>query len=238
MASPTIASRTESNLTTAGASFPISFVQTTGDFVLILASSPAAQWSMGGVEGFTQLHATVQTPALTAAYKILDGSEGGSISAASVGGNQKGAALAYNIQGFDTVQMPEVSADNNGDSVAPQPNAVTPTGGAKDYLWIACFVTEGEEADDDTWCNSGPSGFGNLIQKTSGIGGAASTNCTIAAADLASNAASMDPAQFNIDVALAWRTLTIAVHPAAPAVEKMPIPHRVTLQVVARRVAI
>jgi len=224
MASPTVAVRTESALTTAGTSFTVNFTQTTNDLVILLVAGISDLWIVG--EGFTNLAATgTGGSSLIVYYKILDGSEGGSVVATAA--SQKGSALAYNIQGHDTVQGPESSTEAGGTSTTPDPGTVTPTGGAKDYLWLATFVQAGEEADDDTWCTAAPTSFTNLIQKTSGTGGAATSNVSGAAANFASNAASMNPATFTTVQSLTWRAFTIAVHPAAgAAAHSLLIPHR------------
>ena len=129
----------------------------------------------------------------------------------------KFASIAYNIQNFSGT--PEYSTVATGTSNAPDPSTVTPAGGSAEYLWLAAFYMAGEEADDDTWCNSAPStpgAFGNLTQKTTGTSGAASTNCEVAAADYTSTAASCDPGAFNTDQSLAWRAYTVAISPQPP----------------------
>ena len=37
----------------------------------------------------------------------------------------------------------------------------------------AAMIQAGEEADDDTWCTAAPSGYANLLQKTTDVAGAA-----------------------------------------------------------------
>jgi hypothetical protein len=127
------------------------------------------------------------------------------------------AAIAYLISGAEdpATQAPQVGTTSSGSSVSPDPPTTTPTGGAKDYLWIAALTRAGEEADDDTWCTAAPatpSAFGSLLQKACGVAG---TNLggIVATATLESNAASMDPGVFTIATG-AWRAQTIAVHPA------------------------
>jgi len=101
-----------------------------------------------------------------------------------------------------------------GTSTGPDPSTVTPAAGfAKNFLWIAAFGMAGEEADDDTWCNSGPTSFTNLTQKTTGTGGVPGTNCEVASAQFASSATSIDPTAFNTAQSLAWRAYTVAISP-------------------------
>jgi hypothetical protein len=126
------------------------------------------------------------------------------------------AAIAYLISGAENpaTQAPQVGTTASGSSTTPNPPATTPTGGAKDYRWIACLTRAGEEADDDTWATASPTNFlpDPPLQKACGIAG---TNLggIVATASFGSNAASMDPTTFTIATG-AWRAQTIAVHPS------------------------
>jgi hypothetical protein len=126
------------------------------------------------------------------------------------------AAIAYLISGAQnpSAQAPQIGTTSSGSSVSPDPPTTTPTGGAKDYLWIACLSRAGEEADDDTWATASPTNFlpNPPLQKACGVAG---TNLggIVAAASFGSNAASMNPAVFTIATG-AWRAQTIAVHPS------------------------
>jgi hypothetical protein len=138
------------------------------------------------------------------------------------------AAIAYLISGAEnpTTQAPQIGTTASGSSVSPDPPTTTPTGGAKDYLWIACLSRAGEEADDDTWATASPTNFtpNPPLQKACGVAG---TNLggIVAAASFGSNASSMNPAVFTIATG-AWRAQTIAVHPTS-VVTPVPPPHAV-----------
>jgi hypothetical protein len=125
------------------------------------------------------------------------------------------ASIAYLISGAanPSIRAPEIGTTATGSSVNPDPPTTTPTGGAKDYLWIAATTRDGEEADDDTWATASPTNFlpNPPLQKACGIAG---TNLggIVATASFASNASSMNPATFTIATG-AWRAQTIAVHP-------------------------
>jgi hypothetical protein len=127
------------------------------------------------------------------------------------------ASIAYLISGAanPTIQAPQIGTTATGSSTTPNPPTTTPTGGAKDYLWIAATTRDGEEADDDTWATASPTNFlpNPPLQKACGVAG---TNLggIVATASFGSNAASMDPATFTIATG-AWRAQTIAVHPLA-----------------------
>jgi hypothetical protein len=208
MAFPIVVDRTETPFTSAGDPL-IPFTQTTGDLVVIFLSIATAQ-TITVDDGFTNL--TNVNANFHIIYKILDGSEGGNVQV-TLGTNAKAAAIAYNIQGYHPSQAPQISTVATGTSTSPNATTVTPTGGAKDYLWISAFYMAGEEANDDTWVNSAPTNFTNLLQVTSGTASTAATNCEVASAEFTSNAASMDAGAFSTDQSLAWRAYTLAVHP-------------------------
>lgn len=212
MTFPVVAARTESAITSAAATSNASFAQTTGDFVLIIHGQAATPTLPTIDKGFTRI-VTINTDPISFFYKVLDGSEGG-FATITHSVNTKACQLAYNIQGSDTAIEPDNSSKSTATSTSPNADNVTPTGGPKDFLWIACFRQAGEEADDDTWCSAAPTNFINLIQKTTGTGGAASTNCQVAAANFASNASSMNPDAFTTAQSLTWIAYVLAVHPA------------------------
>ena len=151
----------------------------------------------------------------------------GSSSTFTASASTRTAAIAYLISGAENpaTQAPQIGTTSSGSSTTPDPPAVTPTGGAKDYLWIACFARGGEEADDDTWVTATPTNYsiGTLVQKACGIAG---TNLggMIAAAWRANNATTENPGTFTCATG-AWRAQTIAVHPA-PATPSLGIPRR------------
>jgi hypothetical protein len=152
----------------------------------------------------------------------------GSSTAFTASGNTRTATIAYLISGAENpaTRAPQVGTTATGSSTTPNPPTTTPTGGAKDYLWIAAFTRAGEEADDDTWVTAAPatpSAFGSLLQKACGIAGS-NLGGMVATAHLASNAASMDPGTFTCATG-AWRAQTIAIHPssAVPFVARPPV---------------
>lgn len=214
MAFPAVQGRNESATTTASAtavvSLPASISE--GDLLVVFIASPDPATFSG--TGWTRVFpGLAQDELIYCLYKIADGTEGSTASFAS-DTVARYAHLSYRITGHDTT-TPVVSGltDDTGTGTTPDPPSLTPGGGAKDRLWIAAFQQEGEEADDDTWCNSAPSGYGNLVQKTCGTAGGATSNCSIAAADKQANASSDDPGTFSVDQSKAWSAITISVEP-------------------------
>jgi len=213
MAAPTVVATAEQSFTAAGDPL-ITFTQTTGDLVLIVygyggGSSQTPTVSDGFNLEINQLFCII--------WKVLDGSEGGDV-LVSMPTNVKAAAVAYNIQGFDSAGGVDGIDYTTGLGVANQPNTPshTPAGGAKDYLFFSAFAQAGEEADDDTWVNSGPSGYSNVRQVTSGTAGAANSNISVGSAEKATTAATVDdPGAFSTDQSLNNWNATIAVYPLA-----------------------
>lgn len=216
MAFPTVVGTPTETVLSNATSHTINFTQTTGNLVVIfLGLSDTAQALSTVGDSFTNLtNATVTFHVL---YKVLDGSEGGNV-VVTVGSNTKGAAIAYNISGFDSSKAPAISTVATGTSTLPDPGSLSPSGGAADYLWLAAFRQNGEENDDDTWCNQAPGTpvFTGLVQTTSGTGGLPATNGSIASAHYSANAATVDPGTFETDQSLAWRAYTLAIYPAPP----------------------
>ena len=105
-----------------------------------------------------------------------------------------------------TVTPPQGSAGLNGNSSSPNPDALTPTGGAKDYLWLAI---EGHSISETT--SAARASYTNLV-----------TFKRIGTARRNLNAANEDPASFSISGSNIWVAGTLAVHPAGPLVTPTP----------------
>jgi len=108
----------------------------------------------------------------------------------------------FRITGHDSGQAPEASTEGTGNDAYPNSLSLTPTGGAKEYLWISV-----EANDDDDNVTGYPSNMPdnqNYLQVATVTMGRATDN---------ENAASFDPAQFTIAAGETWEAVTVAVHP-------------------------
>jgi hypothetical protein len=149
-------------------------------------------------------------------YRWADGTEGSTLSV-DFSGSIKGAAIAYRITGAinPATQPPQVSTVAVGTGTNPDPTGVTPTGGSKDYLFIAFGGLDGETQTFSA-APSTPSSYSNLQQANSGTGGAASTNVRIAGASRQATVSSEDPGAFTAEAPeTGWTAFVIAIHPAA-----------------------
>lgn len=137
-------------------------------------------------------------------------------------GSGKLAAIALSVTGAVApgTQAPQTSTVAVGTGSNPGPTAATPTGGAKDYLWIAWHGADGEHTVPPATI---PASYGNSVGCHTGTAGAVGTNCGVATADRQLNASSEDAGTWTTSVAVAtgWTSYTIAVHPA-PVVAPIP----------------
>jgi hypothetical protein len=216
VANPFILNFAESATATAGTSHVVTLPGgiVPGALLIVLCNKGSTAATFNALAGWNELVDENTAGGMTAWYREADGTEGASVTFTS-SANTRSAEIVLLIWNAAKVaiQPPEISAVATGASTDPNPPSLTPTGGTKDYLWCAFFGMDGEEADDDTWCNSAPTGgWGNLRQKTCGTAG---TNLggLIASALVWSTQSSMDPGTFNCDVSANWRAFTIAIHP-------------------------
>jgi len=217
MAFPVVETTAESAVTTAGTSHTVNLPSgiVSGNLLLIFFSIGSTAATLNSVTDWFELVDVSAARDTKILYRQADGSEGSTLGL-TTSASTKSATIAYRISGAENpaTQAPQLSTLATGTSTAPDPGTCTPTGGAKDYLWIAQFSLAGEEADDDTWCNSAPADYTGLLQVTAGVAG---TNIGVenATAHRQVNAASQNPGTFSVDVSLAWRAYTVAVHPSS-----------------------
>ena len=164
-------------------------------------------------------------------WKKADGTESGTSITWGTGTSAKYVGLSWAIAGAadPSVRAPETSTVAVGTVAAVDPTTCTPTGGAKDYLWLWVGAWDGESATVPPTGN--PTNYGsNIIGNTSGTAGVSTTNVQASSASRLLNAASEDAPSWTCSSAPSqgWTAWTVAVHPAtiplAPA--PMPLPKR------------
>ncbi len=206
---------TESATTTAGTSHVVNLPPgATGNLFLLVMGKGTTSATINALAGWTELVDENQASGAFCAWRTCDGTEGTTTTFTS-SASTKSATIVYEISGQSAV-APQISAVASASTNAPDPNSLTPTGGAKDYLWITWFVMgqASEEADDDTWVNNAATGYGSLLQKTSAVAGT-NIGAAVASCHRTNNAASEDavwPAA-STDQTITWRSFTVAVHP-------------------------
>ena len=221
MASPVVETTAESATPTAGTShvIPLPTGIAAGDLILfvIAKGTPAVTNATFNAHGdYTELLDEAVSCGLAVLYRWADGTETNPTLVSST--NIRTATVAYRISGAENpaTQAPEIGTTATGTSVNPNPPALSPTGGSKDYLFI-CFWDSGtgaEQADDDTYVTAWPANYTHSQnQKTCGVAG---TNLAgmIGAASRQLTAASDDPGTATVSDNTPWRAQTVAVHPA------------------------
>jgi len=156
-------------------------------------------------------------------YRWADGTEGAS-DTITTANSVKSAGSGCIVTGAENpaTQAPQASTVAIGTGANADPTTVTPTGGAKDYLWLSYLGMDGE-----TQSASIAGGWTLQGVGTSGTGGAAATNCITWQAFLASNAASMDPPAWTSTAPTSgWTAWAVAVHPPAAAAGSLMLPNR------------
>lgn len=150
-------------------------------------------------------------------YRLADGTEGVSDTLTTTN-SVKAAAGCYVISGAanPATQPPQTSTVAVGTAANADSTTVTPTGGAKDYMFLVTLGMDGELLSASV-----PTNYLGVSQlnTSSGTGGAVATNCIIWMAirtDI--NAASENPGPWTSSAPNAgWTAWTLAVHPAATA---------------------
>lgn len=221
MAFPAVVTTNESSTNTAGTSHVVNLPGSlvVGNLIVILLDKGSTAATVNAVADWSEVVDENSGNGLYVLCHEVNGSEGSTLTL-TTSASTRSAEISYQISGAAApfVQLPELSTVATGTSVNPNATTCTPTGGAKDYLWLTFFGSAGEEADDDTWVTGTPTSFTNLLQKSCGTAG---TNLggLIGSAQQQLNAASLDAAQFTMAVSAAWRAYTLAIHPEPAAVE-------------------
>lgn len=126
-------------------------------------------------------------------------------------GNGKMSAVSFSITGAQdpATQAPQSSSVAVGTDGAPNATTCTPTGGAKDYLWIVMHGADGEHT-----ISTYPYASNNVVASTLAASTPGTNNRT-AVCTTTSNAASFDAAAFALSIVAntGWTAWTIAVHP-------------------------
>lgn len=158
-------------------------------------------------------------------WRKADGAEGATVSI-TPSGSSKAAGIAWRITGAadPTTRAPEAGAVVVTTTTANtcNPGAVTPTGGSKDYLFLALAGADGELI-----FGTQPTNYVNLTTADSGAAGATASNCFIGGSSRQLTASTEDPGVYTHGAANAGTTgITVAVHPAGPAATSLVFPSR------------
>jgi hypothetical protein len=186
-----------------------------GDLLIFYGRTHGAANFNGVASGWTSL---VQNDASDASddwssiwYRWADGSEGATLSV-DMTSTTRGAAIVWRITNAENplVQAPQLSSVAVGTGANADPPGITPTGGSKDYLFLAVAGMDGE-----TQSYTVQAGYGNLATANSGTSGTPGGNVRLAGSSRQLTAATEDPAAFTSSAPTsAWSAWTIAIHPS------------------------
>jgi len=217
MAAPVDTNRLATNGSTAGnpitCNLPSGIVS--GDLILlVLRTNNASITTPGGWNALRNAFPAESgtDDALLVAYRISDGTEGGSVSV-TLGANAKFASIAWRITGITSGTAPEIAvtvASSQGTSVDPP--SLSPTGGSKEYLWMWLGGWTGEQTSPPA---SGPTNYSNWTGANSGTGGSTASNCRVAGGSRQLTGSSENPPAVTISVADWWTGMTVAIYPLA-----------------------
>lgn len=141
-------------------------------------------------------------------YKKAAGGDTLTITTATPARHSSGVMYRIDSMIDPDTQAPEISTGVGGGSDdSPDPDSLTPTGGAKDFMWVAM---QGHDHIDTT--DSYPTNYSGNQTSTQGAVGA-STGVGIATREL--NASVEDPGVFTLSGNEQWVACTVAVHPLA-----------------------
>jgi hypothetical protein len=220
MAFPTVETTAETAVTTAGTNHAITLPASiaAGDLILILMDIGSTSATVNAHADYLELLDESAANGLKILYRYATGGESNPTFVTS--GNTRSATIAYRISGaaHPDVWPPVIGTTGTGTSTTPDPPSVSVPNGTQDYLFIAFFGGAGEEADDDTWVNSAPTNYTNLLQKACGTAGSSLGGKIGAAQRQLNTGAAQDPGTFDQDVSTAWRSQHICIHPSVATV--------------------
>ncbi len=181
-----------------------------GNLIIIMFAYGASNVEFTWPTGFTEMfkRETQAFAKSAASYKQSDGTEGASLTV-TTNVSVKSAHNTYRISGHEdpATQAPE-SNDFHG-VFQPDPPNLIPTGGAKDYLWLAWASSR--ETNDMT---AAPTSYTDRIEQE----GSVADDPIASSARRQLNAASENPGAFTLSSDDQNSRATFAIHPGAPVV--------------------
>ena len=220
MASPVDSARVGTNVTSASTTHNVNVGSPAAGTLLIVWARFAAAPGTITFTGYTQLaldSSDASDDTSVVFYRLADGTEGAT-DTCSPTNSVKAGYICWEITGAidPATQAPEISTVAVGTTTANtcDPGTVTPTGGSKDYLFLALGAEDGEVGA----FTGAPTNYSNLATANSGTGGLPATNCLMGGASRQLTASSENPGAFTHAAAVTgWTAFTVAIHPPGPS---------------------
>lgn len=189
-----------------------------GDLCVICFAydDPLSSFITGVTAGWTVIAGGSNSCTFEMIYRECDGTEGATITV-TTNNTETSCHASYRISKASLVadQIPELTGGATGSSVSPNPDSISPTGGSKDYLFIACHAHDGNNKTTTGF----PASYTNTISTQLGtLGG-----CGVGACTRQLTASFTDPGVFTISGSDQWVGHTIAIHPIVPSGVSIPI---------------
>lgn len=215
MAFPSTTTATTTGFSTSVTSMPVNLPASisSGDLLIaIVEVRNSGTWSTIPT-GWNQIFTPVAAGGVgdfTAFYKIATGSEGSTATwVASVG--TTASWQTRKITSWHGTTPPEAITKNSGGSVSTNSfNALTPSWGADDTLWLATMGTTAS----GTTITGAQTNYSDLVSNNVSSGG---SQCNTGTSYRQLNASSETPGAFTTSSDRWWVTAVIAVRPAASA---------------------
>jgi hypothetical protein len=219
VASPVDASRTTTGETASVTTHPINVGSPAAGRLLIVALRHMAApgtITFTGYTNFASDNSDASDDVTELYWRLADGTEGASDNLTTTGG-MRIAGICWQITGAEdpTIQPPECSTVAVGTTAANTANPATlsPTGGSKDYLFLAFMGKDGETGVP----TASPTNYSAITTANTGTAGSVGTNGAVGGGSRQLTASSDDPGVFTHPAAnAAWAAYTIAIHPPAP----------------------
>lgn len=223
MASPVDAARVGTNITGASDPWSVTLPSHSAGDLLVVYGRTGGSATFNLPSGWSWVVQNNSSDAaddnVSVICKLSDGTEGTSLSW-DLSGTAKGAAIAWRITGAanPASRAPEVQvATFTTTANTANPPSISPTGGSKDYLFLALA---GEDQESITF-SVAPTNYTNLTNANSGTSGLNATNVCIGGASRQLTAASEDPSTFTHGAAATGGlALTVAIHPPLANVQQ------------------
>lgn len=184
-----------------------------GDLLLLFIAIDSTPTISNMPAGWTQLkRLSITGGTLEVWYKEADGTEVAFQYTSS--SSERSTNLTWRVNARAAATAPEVSTGATSSAMSdPDPDSLTPSWGALDTLWIACF---GGSIATSTTIVAYPANY--TISQYSDSTGGTSVHAVFAIAGRELNAATEDPGVFDTTGTIAGGVCTIAVKPVAAVV--------------------
>jgi hypothetical protein len=192
---------TPANTTAPSMNLPSGIVA--GNLLLGIICGPVGSYTWPA--GWTEI---LDASALSAAYRIADGSEGASITITNTN-SAPHAMFCYRITGTDGSRAPAAAGGTAGSTATPDPPSLTPPWGSADNLWFAVVRRNSAAA---------PTGFPTnyTLSQINQADGGSTLEGSVGVRQL--TASSDDPGTFAFAASATSMTATIAVKGASSLV--------------------